>query len=348
MNPTATKSKTATKKPAAKKPAAKKPAAAQKKATAKAAAKKPAAKKRTAAKNSSVRDQIESSSARRPSWQGSISFGLIHFPVQLFGVTTNRRIAFNQLRESDGSRIKQKRVAAADGEEVPFDKIVKGFELEPGNFVVIEKDEMAGLAPERSRTLELEKFIDAAQIDPLYYDASYFALPGKDAATPYALLRDAMAAEKRAAVARLVMHGKEHLVSLWPRGDYLVVSTMHFTEEITDPDELPRNNASSPGKKAAKKAELDAARALVVALSDDFDVTEYKDEYREALIDLIDKKAHGKKVTAPKAAPAKRATGGDLMAALEESLASVSSGTSKHTRRRGSAGGGHRKTSRKH
>lgn len=332
MSPT-TKTKTA-KKPAAKKAPAKKPAA-----------KKAPAKKR-AAKGPSVRDLIENSSARRPSWQGSVSFGLIHFPVQLFGVTTNRRIAFNQLRESDGSRIKQKRVAAADGEEVPFDKIIKGYEIEPGNFVTVDKDEMAGLAPERSRTLELEKFIDAAQIDPLFYDASYFVLPGKDASTPYALLRDAMAAEGRAAVARLVMHGKEHLVSLWPRGDYLVVSTMHFTEEITDPDELPRNNASSPGKKSAKKAELDAARALVVALSDEFDIGEYKDEHREALIQLIDDKSRGKKVTTPKVAPAKRETGADLMAALEESLASVS-GTSKHTRRRGS-GGSHRKTARGH
>lgn len=313
----------------------------------KAPAKKPAAKKATS-KKVSVRDMIENSSARRPSWQGSISFGLIHFPVQLFGVTTNRRIAFNQLRESDGSRIKQKRVAAADGEEVPFDKIIKGFEIEPGNYVTVDKEEMAGLAPERSRTLELEKFIDAAEIDPMFYDASYFVLPGKDAATPYALLRDAMAAEGRAAVARLVMHGKEHLVSLWPRGDYLVVSTIHFTEEITDPDELPRNNASSPGKKSTKKAELDAARALVNALSEDFDISEYKDEHRESLIDLIDKKANGKKITTPKAAPEKKATGGDLMAALEESLASVSSGTSKHTRRRGSAGTSHRKSTRKH
>jgi DNA end-binding protein Ku len=345
MNPTKVATKTA-KKPAAKKPAAK-PAAKKSAAAKKPAAKKAPAKKRASAKPS-VRDLIENSSARRPSWQGSVSFGLIHFPVQLFGVTTNRRIAFNQLRESDGSRIKQKRVAAADGEEVPFDKIIKGFEIEPGNFVTVEKDEMAGLAPERSRTLELEKFIDAGQIDPMFYDASYFVLPGKDAATPYGLLRDAMAAENRAAVARLVMHGKEHLVSLWPRGDYLVVSTMHFTEEITDPDELPRNNASSPGKKTAKKAELDAARALVVALSDDFDVTDYKDEHREALIQLIDDKARGKKITTPKTAPQVRETGGDLMAALEESLASVSSGTSKHTRRRGSAGTSHRKTTRKH
>ena len=185
------------KKPAAKKPAAKKPAA-----------KKPAARKAPAKKTGASVAPGTATRTRRPAWQGAISFGLINVPIALYNSTISNRISFNQLDKRDQARIKQKRVSADTGEEVEYADIVKGYEIEPGNYVVIEPDELSALSPERSSAIELEAFIDAAQIDPIYYDANYFAMPGKGADTAYALLRDAMAAENRAAVARLVMHQK--------------------------------------------------------------------------------------------------------------------------------------------
>jgi DNA end-binding protein Ku len=316
------------------------------KTTKKAPAKKAPAKKAPAKKASAKKAEAAPAPARvrRPAWQGSISFGLIHVPVQLYNVTTSQRISFNQLDAKDHARIKQQRVSSVTGEEVSFQDIVKGYEIEPGKYVVIEPEELKTLMPERSTSIELESFIDASQIDPLYYDASYFAIPGKDAATPYGLLRDAMAAENRAAIARLVMHQKEHIVSLWPRGDMLVVSTLHFFDEITDAGELPGTSVPKPLTKAAasKSAELKAARELVKALStDEFKVEKYHDEYRKAVLDLIDKKAKGRKISQPKAAAEKKPVT-DLMAALEESLAGLSGSSSgskrASSRSRGSDG----------
>lgn len=312
----------ATKKPAAKKPATKAPAA-KKPAAKQPAAKKPAAKKapakKPAAKKSASVAPGTATRTRRPAWQGTISFGLINVPVALYSVTISHRISFNQLDDRDHARIQQKRVSSVTGEEVAYENIVKGYEIEPGEYVVIEKDELSSLSPERSSAIELESFIDASQIDPLYYDSSYFAIPGKNAETPYALLRDAMAAEDRAAVARLVMHQKEHLVALWPREGMLVVTTLNFFDEVTDPAELP----GGPGPQVeVKPAEVKAARQLVAALSDDFDISEYRDEYREAVLELIEKKAKGQKIAKPKKAAEKKPVP-DLMAALEESLAGI-------------------------
>jgi DNA end-binding protein Ku len=181
--------------------------------------------------------------------------------------------------------------------------------------------------------MELESFIDASEIDPLFYEASYFAMPGKNADKPYAMLRDAMAAENRAAIARLVMHQKEHLVALWPRGSELVVSTLHFYDEVTEPSELP----GGPGPEAAAKAaETKAARELVRALSDTFDIRDYRDEYRELVLELIEKKAKGNKIAKPKKAAARKPVP-DLMAALEESLKDVGSRRTS-PRKRGSSG----------
>jgi DNA end-binding protein Ku len=302
----------------------------------KAPPKKKPAKKKPAKRNASAAPG-GATKTRHPAWQGMISFGLINVPVQLFNVTISHRISFNQLDDKDHARIKQKRVSAETGKEVPYEHIVKGYEIESGNYVILEPDELATLAPERSSAMELEAFIDAAEIDPLYYEASYFAVPGKGASKPYALLRDAMAAEDRAAVARLVMHQKEHLVALWPRGDMLVVSTLHFFDEVTEPSELP----GGPGPQSnAKGNELKAARQLVQALSGDFDIRDYRDEYRELVLELIEKKAKGKKIARPKKSAQKKPVP-DLMAALEESLKDVGKTAAKRrpsARKRGSAG----------
>ncbi|MGH2905773.1 MAG: Ku protein, partial [Solirubrobacterales bacterium] len=229
----------------------------------------------------------------------------------------------------DGARIKQKRFCAVEDVEVPYEEIVKGYEVSPGNYVVIEPDELSAISPERSRAIELEKFIDASEIDPLHYDASYFVLPDKGADQPYALLREAMAAEKRAAVARLVIHQKEHLVALWPRDGVLVVSTLHFAQEVSDPNKF---DTEGTPKKATSRTELAAARQLISALSDGFNIADYEDEYREQVLDLIEAKAKGKKIAKAPTVEAPAPTS-DLMSALEESLASL-----PRARTRGSKG----------
>jgi DNA end-binding protein Ku len=286
----------------------------------------------------------------RPAWQGSISFGLIHIPVALYGVTTNKRIAFHQLHDADGVRIKQKRICPADGQEVPYEHIVRGYEIEPGQYVVIEPEELEAIDPERSQAIELEKFIDANEIDPLYHESNYYVAPAKGADAPYALLRDAMVAEGRAAVARLVIRAKEHLVALWPRDSVLIVSTLHFADEITDADALI---GGDPPPKSRRATELKAARQLVSALSSDFDIHEYRDEYRERVLELIEAKAKGRKIAVQPSAP-DRKPAGDLMAALEESLASLSgSSANSAKKRRGPArrrgdGGAHRASTKSH
>lgn len=303
-------------------------------------------KQKKSSKSKPVKINVESEHKARAAWQGSVSFGLIHFPVLLFGVSTNRRISFHQLHAKDGARVKQKRFCSVEDVEIPYDEIVRGYELAPGRHVVIEPEELNDLSPKRSKAIELEKFIDAAEIDPLYYDASYFVIPAEGAGAPYALLREAMHREKRAAVARLVIHGKEHLVSLWPRDNLLIVSTLHFADEISDPAKFDAGDKAPP--KSRKAAEVKAACQLVSALSSDFDIEDYRDEFREQVIKLIDAKAAGKELAVePDIADRKPAK--DLMAALEESLASVDSSSKRKTsaRKRGS-GGSHKKPTKAH
>jgi DNA end-binding protein Ku len=297
-------------------------------------AKAPAKKKLATKKKSEPHAKLEPEKKARAAWQGSISFGLIHIPVMLFGVATNRRIAFHQLHADDGARIKQKRFCSAEDKEVPYDEIVRGYEITPGRHVVIEPDELKELSPSRSKAIELEKFIDAAEIDPLYYDASYFVVPAEGAGAPYALLREAMIKENRAAVARLVIHSKEHLVALWPREDMLIVSTLHFADEISNPDKF--EGGDSVPAKSRKASEVTAARQLVAALTDEFDIADYRDEYREQVLKLIDAKASGKKFAVEPDLEDRKPVK-DLMAALEESLSNLS-GESKKPRKRGSSG----------
>lgn len=276
---------------------------------------------------------------KHAAWQGPISFGLIHIPVFLYRAASDRRVAFHQLHKSDGVRIKQKRVCPADGEEVPYADIVKGYEIEPGRYVVVEPEELDAIAPERSRAVELEKFVDIAEVDPLYYEDSYFVLPGEGAELPYALLREAMVAEKRAAVARLVIHQKEHLVVLWPRDDMLVLSTLHFADEVADPRQLDGDTPAT----ARNRAELKAARQLISALSASFDINEYRDDYRERVLELIEAKAKGRRI-AVQPEVEERAPTADLMAALEKSLATLpghrggGNGKRKRARTRGDPG----------
>jgi DNA end-binding protein Ku len=256
----------------------------------------------------------------RPIWNGSISFGLVNVPVKLFSAVSQQDVRFHQLRKSDGSRIRQKRVSAADGEEVPFEEIVKGYEVGPEQYVVIEPDELSALDPKATQTIDIEEFVDLDQIDPIYYDHPYYLVPDKRAEKAYALLVRAMQDTNKVAIARFVMRTKQYLAALRPGpGGALVLSTMNYADEVVPVTDLP----ALPGEDDltdVSARELKMAEALVESLTaEGFEPGKYHDSYRSKVLELIEAKAAGETVTAPSATePAARVV--DLMTALEASV----------------------------
>jgi DNA end-binding protein Ku len=248
-------------------------------------------------------------------WTGTISFGLVAVPVKLTPATKSRDVSFNQLEASTGSRIRYRRVSEQSGEEVSTDQIVKGYEIEKGRYVVVEKEELDSLAPKASHTIDIEDFVDIADIDPLYFDTPYYVMVDEKAAKPYRLLVEAMTELGKVAIGRVVIRAKERLVAIRPLNGMLCVETMRYADEIVDPATLGLPEEETD----LSTREVTMAHQLVEALSDDFDAEKYHDEYREQLLALIDKKAAGEEIVAtePVEAPAKVL---DLMAALEASL----------------------------
>ena len=253
----------------------------------------------------------------RPVWSGAISFGLVNVPVKLMGAVSPKDVRFNQLEAGTGARIKQKRVSAETGEEVPFDQIVKGYEISPDNYVVIEPQELEALDPKATRSIEIEDFVDLDQIDPLYFERPYYLVPDKGGAKAYALLLEAMKESKKVGIARLVLRTKQYLAAIRPLGDALVLETLLYPDEVTLPDEvegLPRDDVEIQDR------ELKIARQLIESLSTEFEPENYRDEYRERVLELIEQKAEGKQiVTQPATEEPTKVV--DLMAALEASLA---------------------------
>jgi DNA end-binding protein Ku len=249
-------------------------------------------------------------------WTGSISFGLVTVPVKLTPATKSRDVSFNQLEEDTGSRIRLRRVSEQTGEEVPPGKIVKGYEVEKGRYVVVEKSELEALAPKASHTIEIEDFVDLDEIDPIYFDSPYYVLPDEKAQKPYKLLVDAMTRLQKVAVGRVVIRAKERLVAIRPLDGMLCVETMRYADEVVARDKLE----GLPGEDIeVSERELAMASQLVETLSGDFEPDKYHDEYREQVLALIDQKAAGQEIVAQPEpeAPAKVL---DLMAALEASL----------------------------
>lgn len=258
----------------------------------------------------------------RSIWTGAISFGLVNVPVKLYSAVSKKTVRFHQLHEPDGVRIQQKRVCPADGEEVPWDEIVKGYEISPDRYVVITPEELEALDPKKTKTIDIEEFVDLEQIDPLYYDHPYYLLPGQGAAKPYKLLVAAMRDANKVAIARVVIRTKEQLVALRPHGDVIAMATMNFADEVVDPDSF--DDAPADDVKTAKR-EVDMARQLIESLTADFDPTRYHDTYREAVLDMIEKKADGQEIVVQPAEEPEKVP--DLMAALEASLAAVKDDT---------------------
>ncbi len=257
----------------------------------------------------------------RAIWSGSISFGLLNVPVRLYSAVARRGIALHQIRESDGARIRQRRVAEGTDEEVPYEEIGKAYELAKGRYVPLTKDEMEALAPGKTRAIEVQDFVDLDEIDPMYFDSPYYLGPAEGAEKAYSLLAAAMEASGKVAIARLVFRNKEHLAAIRPAGGVLTLTTMRFADEVVPASELEEELPREQSKVAKKEQQM--AEALIDSLSTEFKPEAYRDEYREELLALIERKAEGKEIVAVESEEPKATGAPDLMAALEESIAAV-------------------------
>jgi DNA end-binding protein Ku len=253
-------------------------------------------------------------------WTGAISFGLVNVPVKLYSAVSSKSVRFHQLHSEDGGRVKQKRVCSLDGEEVPFDEIVKGYEIGPESYVVITPDELESLDPKATRTIDIEDFVDLDDIDPIYFDHAYYLAPGTGAAKSYKLLHEAMRKSGKAGVARVVMRQKQYLCALRPTENGMIaMSTMNYGDEVVSPDAIEELDSLADAE--ATDREVKMAEQLIESLTSDWDPSKYSDTYRERVLELIEKKAAGEEIAVqpteePVAVP-------DLMAALEASLAAV-------------------------
>src|SRR4051794_16886340 len=251
----------------------------------------------------------------RSIWTGAISFGLVNVPVKLYSAVSKKTVRFHQLHDTDGVRIQQKRFCPADGEEVAYEHIVKGYEITPDQYVVVEPAELEAIEPRKTKTIDIEDFVDLEDIDPLYYDHPYFLMPGTGAAKPYKLLVTAMEDAQKVAIARVVIRQKEQLVAIRPTAGVLAMSTMNFSDEVVSPDRFD----DAPGDDVETSTrEVDMAKQLIESLSTEWEPGKYHDTYRERVMELIESKAEGKEIAVepveePQPVP-------DLMAALEASV----------------------------
>ena len=255
----------------------------------------------------------------RAIWSGAISFGLVNVPVKLYSAVSRKSVRFHQLNGETQARIQQKRVDAQTGEEVPYERIVKGYEISPDHYVVVEPEELESLDPEKTRTIDILDFVDESEIDPIYYDHPYYLVPAAGAEKPYRLLLDAMEESGKVAIAKVVIRSKESLVAISPAGEVLTMSTMLFHDEVVPTDRIDELPEADKATKVNKR-ELEMAEQLIGSLTSDFEPEKYRDEYRERVLDLIQRKAEGEEV-AVSAPPAEEPTQApDLMAALEASI----------------------------
>lgn len=271
----------------------------------------------------------------RAIWSGTISFGLLNVPVRMYSAVARRNIALREIRESDSARIKHRRVAEGTDEEVPYENIVKAYELSPGQYVPLGKDEMAALAPEKTRAIDVQDFVDIEEIDPMYFDSPYYLGPADGAEKAYSLLAAAMESSGKAAISRFVFRNKEHLSAIRASDGVLTLTTMRFHDEVVPADEL---DVIPEKKQKVAKREREMAEQLIDSLSTEFEPNQYRDEYREQLLALIEQKAEGKEIVASEAEAPKETKAPDLMAALEESIAAVKDkGSSSGSEKKGKA-----------
>src|SRR5580704_6541842 len=273
----------------------------------------------------------------RSIWTGAISFGLVTVPFKLYSAVNRKTVRFHQLSSKTGVRVAQKRVDAQSGEEVPYESIVKGYEIAPERYVVIAPGELETLQPKKTKTIEIEDFVELAQIDPIYYDHPYYLAPGAGGAKPYRLLLEAMRETNKVAIASVVIRSKEQLVAIRPMGEALAMATMLFADEVLPPQRI--DELADAAEVKTTKRELDIAKQLVDSLAGEFEPEKYHDTYRADVLALIERKAQGEEIAVQPAPEEPAAPAPDLMSALKASLeaARAREGDGKPKRRKPSA-----------
>lgn len=283
----------------------------------------------------------------RSMWTGSLSFGLVNVPVQLVSAVRDQDVHFHQVHRETGERVRTKRVASTDGKEVDWEDIAKGWETDDGRMIVLTDEDFESAQPEKTRTIDIDLFVDLQEIDPVYFDHPYWLLPAGDGDGPiraYRLLVDVMGAAGQVAIGRIVMRAKEYLVALREQDGLLSLTTMRFADELRSPDDVDAIPQGAKGKPS--KREVDDAVALIGELTDDFKPSRYDDCHRVRLLRLIDEKRKNGEVEIPEPEPepAPQKAPKDLMAALEESLAKARKGSGGKARGGGSAKKGRKTT----
>ena len=268
-------------------------------------------------------------------WKGSVSFGLVTIPVQLFSAVSRKNVRFNQLDAATGARVRHKRVSSADGSELPPERIVKGYELPSGDYVTVTDRELEELAPAAVRTIDIDAFVDLADIDPVFYDSAYHLVPDEATAKPYKLLAEAMQEADKVAVCHFVMRSKQYLAAIRPVDGRLMLSTMVYADELVVPDDL--DGFDRLDDIAVDERETAMARQLIAALEADFEPDRYTDSYREAVLGLIERKASGETAAAVASPAPASDTVVDLMAALEASVAAAKEARKRHPATAGKA-----------
>lgn len=266
----------------------------------------------------------------RSIWNGTISFGLVHVPVKMYSATESRTVHFHEVHLKDGSKVEHRRFCSKEDKEIPYEEVVKGYEVSANKFVVLEKDEIKAAAGDRGKIVDVDHFVCADEIDPVFYEKAYYLGPRDGSEDAYRLLHDALEKAGRAGIGRFTYHNREYLAAIRPFDDeVLSLHTMRFHDEVAGAGEF---DVDAPAKAPAKK-EVEMAARLVDSLYEKFDATAYEDEYRAAVLELIERKASGKQIEAPQEEPEESSD--DLMAALEASMAAAPS-----RRRSGSKGKG--------
>lgn len=247
----------------------------------------------------------------RAIWKGVISFGMVSIPIRLFPATESKDIGFRQLRRDTNTRVRMLRWDPVEEQEVPYDEIVKGYEYAKDRYVIVDDEDLEKLPLPTKHTIELTAFVEEAEIDPVHYEKSYYLSPEDAGIKPYSLLIRAMQAKGLIAIAKVAIRTKERLCALRARGDQLILETLYYPDEIRDPGE-------SVAVDEVSEEEMEMARALIEMLEEPFDPEKYKDQYREALMTIINAKLEGQEVATPEAAAPQPAV--DLMAALRASV----------------------------
>jgi DNA end-binding protein Ku len=250
----------------------------------------------------------------RSLWNGTISVGLINVPVKLYTATESKTVHFREVHLEDGAKIEHRRFCSAEDREVPYEDVVKGFEVKKGQYVALEKDEVAAAAGDRSHVVELEHFVELQAIDPIHYDKTYYAGAGDKGGDAYRLLHDALDRTGRAGLGRFTFHNREYLAAIRPLDGVLALHTMRFADEVVPAKQI---KFSAPGRKPNDR-EIKMAGKLVESLHEPWNPGKRKDEYRKAVLDMIERKAAGKKPRKPREQAPDESP--DLMAALEASL----------------------------